>query len=409
MTIVSNLIDYFLNRRIAGLEYYVNDNEEELFSVSLVKQSRNGMKLISSFRDITKEELSKHLPTSIPVVLGISGKFILSKIVENLNNEADDVLLNRVIPNALLKDFYLQKTLLSDGLISLSISRRDFIDSIIEKLAKFEISIVHVVMGVDHVPLFLKAVNYSTDISVIKIPGYSITFMNDSVSQVLLSSDESNLTVLSFNDKNVGALNLFSFALSFVNYFSHELSQARIRTVFESRRDYKYSAGIRKGIALFSLGLITILLINQLVFYFQNNKSSEMKSKIIANENSLNEYNEVKKKYGEKEHLFTSSGLTIASYTSIFIDQLSEKIPSSIVLSAINVQPFKIDKTQDQDRVYFESKKIIVEGFCSRTPELSEWINIIKKNSWVKDVLLNNINNDPEINNNRFSLDISIK
>ena len=78
-------------------------------------------------------------------------------------------------------------------------------------------------------------------------------------------------------------------------------------------------------------------------------------------------------------------------------------------MSAINVQPFKIDKTQDQDRVYFESKKIIVEGFCSRTPELSEWINIIKKNSWVKDVLLNNINNDPEINNNRFSLDISIK
>lgn len=409
MTFLTSMIDYFFNRRITGLEYYVNEKGEDMFSISLVRHSKGGMKLVSSVRDISLDKVSGYISSSVPVVLGVPGKFILTKVVENLNNETDEVLLNRVIPNALVKDFYIQKTILADGLISLSISRKDFIDSVLKKLSEFNIRIIHLLLGADHLPLFLSIANYQSDNSTVKVPGYALTFINNSISEITISTNENVLSDFSFEDKNVNALNLFSFALSFRRYFGDDISEPNVSVVVEEKRDFRFSSGIRKGAAIFGIGLIIMLILNQVLFVYQSKNASEMKNKIVLNESSLNEFNEIKKKYHEKEQLFTSSGLTIASYTSVFIDQLSEKIPSSIVLSSINVQPYKVDKTQEQERIHFDSKKIIIEGFCSKTPELSEWIIIIKKNKWVKDVLLNNINNDPEINNNRFSLDISIK
>ncbi|MBL4755237.1 MAG: hypothetical protein JKY52_16785, partial [Flavobacteriales bacterium] len=111
----------------------------------------------------TKSALAKisdlSMEPMIPVNLILNGKGLVHKLVDAEPDMEDIVLLQQVLPNAKLEDFYLDKVPATDGKLMVSILRKDKVDPVLKEFTELGLYVVSIAFG----PFVLQSVRTLLD------------------------------------------------------------------------------------------------------------------------------------------------------------------------------------------------------------------------------------------------------
>ncbi|MGZ4157922.1 MAG: hypothetical protein ACXVED_12405 [Bacteroidia bacterium] len=164
-----------------------------------------------------------------------------------------------------------------------------------------------------------------------------------------------------------------------------------------------------KGLALLTVTFF-ILILNYFVFDNYWRKNNELNAKFELNQGSLKKYESLKAEYERKKEFLEQNGLLENAQTSFYADRLAALLPESITWLALNIHPLKKKINEDtEDSYHFENKSITVEGKCSQSAQLNDWMKKVRKLEWIEDISLLNYSQDGEKNEGIFLIGIKLK
>lgn len=377
---------------VAGIEVHISKDGAYVKSISILKQKNKKVLFAERKQDIKLEELSAHLPSSLPLHLVITGKGILiRKFIYTENEEAGSVL-NKVLPNSAKEDFYLQQFSPDmNNQAFVAVSRINIIADIISAFQNQGYYVLSVVLGPFSILPVLPLINDPGKNAALELSSHKIITNNNFIEDIQPSTNISPGHQFKIEEEIIEDHHLLSFSSAlnaFIKYPMFKLSTlesltAKSVTEFKSRKAFK-TTGVSLLIFFFSM-----LLINYFLFDHYSKKRESLSGEMLLKQDQLAKVNVLKKQYDEKKAFFEAAGLLNKSKTSFYADQLAKDLPSTMQFTSLNFNPV-IKSTDEEENINFKSRSIIVNGLCKKSFDLNQWIKILKKKSWLKKVTLLN-------------------
>ena len=100
----------------AGVEVVVNEKGAHEFNLTILEDANSKLEILNAGRSYTElDTLKEELGGDTPVNLVINGKGLIHKMVGAEQDDTDLSLIQKVMPNARLEDFYFDKEYSNDG------------------------------------------------------------------------------------------------------------------------------------------------------------------------------------------------------------------------------------------------------------------------------------------------------
>lgn len=398
----------FLNdSEIAGVEVIIkNDNSKE-FNLIILKKHKLNLSIEKTHNSIlSTEELIKYLPSKIAVCIILNGKGILVKKVEAVNDEDEISILNKLLPNAILNDFYIQRSDVRDNQQFVAVARKEIIDKVLDDLKYINMHVVDLTIG---------PISFGSIIPLFKplpgevwLPHYKILTNSSQINEYVPFTDNDHTIVYQIGDEKITNQSILAFAGAFQYMVIRDCSPTsymdKIRQSYKEHRYYNALKVSRWGILII---LFSILLINWLVFEFYNQKYDKLSTKVSGYNTLLNNYNNMNAELEQKQALLEESGMLNSSRISYYADRLVVNLPEGIKLTEMNINPHVGKKTL-MDETEFINKSILISGTTTRSTELNDWIKVIKQYEWIEEVKNFNYAKNQNSNNNNATFTMKL-
>jgi hypothetical protein len=403
--------DAFLrSKQVAGIECFFHSAERIEFRGVVLKKEKTNVSILSEFQEIFSiNELLNLVGREVPLSISITGNAVIHRKINVNDGDTDKIVLQKVLPNANVEDFYLQ-TLppVLDGQSFVSIVRKDVADKLLNLLLEHNYFILQCSFGpfkIENIfPLLnLNEGNFITGIYRFGIAGERIQSMD------LRIMDENSDKEIVIGENSLKEKYFIAYG-SAIDYFLEKtferntiLSVKNSNSEFHDKKIF-YLHGWSVLISFFLL-----LLINYFIFDSYSKRSDRFKSEIILKQGEVRRFKMLQNEISRKRILLESSGLLDASKTSFYSDQLALDLPNSILLTDLNIQPLTKKMSNGEDKLVFSPKVILVAGNCKKSHELNDWIKLLKTKKWVNDLAIVNYSQDKEEGLGRFNLELKIK
>lgn len=310
------------------------------------------------------------------VVLVVSGKGVLTrKVSAGLKGRK---LLDAVLPNARLEEFYVQSLPIKNGVL-VSVLRQHTIDQLFEALNNAAL-VVDLHLG----PLCL--LNYQILLSKrdnFHVAGYRIEVDGDEVSGLTSAPAES--AAMTIGSEVVPTEALLPFAAGLQHFFQLQpiqLQEVDFSTTIESVRHRQL---FRKAGGVVLALLFTLLLANYLMFDHYKNYYAELESSINLNKEQVLRVESLQQQLAKKEELLASTGLLNQQSLAVTADRIAGSIPEEIQLTRWEGRPLR-GKLNTRNQPEFEQQSIEIAGTVSSSQVLNSWIKELTQLPPVKGV-----------------------
>jgi len=402
----------FKSKSAIGIEYvFMADG---LFEINfLVIKKKKSIVVIEKCKSgITNfDELFGLLDVHLPIVLIFNGKGIIHRKV---NCSEDDTLLNlisKVLPNADVKNFYLQSHQLSASLSYLSVVRKSLVDDILDKLkTKNNNAIISCFLGPfvveNSLPLIEKMMPFENSFC---FNNYLLQIQENKIIDIRPMQD-SNDSILQVGNEKIASKYLISFSGALSYFLSEESGLMNCEKIDALRTEYFQKEKFKQRSMFLLIFSFLILVVNYLVFNNYWTKSNLLSDQLSANSAMLYRSESLKKEFEQKKQFLEKNGLLDKSKTSYYADMLAIDLPNSILWTDLNIHPLKKKQNNDtSDGYFFEKKIILLSGKSQRSLDLNEWIKLIKKKKWIEDVVLLNYNQENLSDAGMFLIQIKLR
>lgn len=326
----------------------------------------------------------------IPVLLLVNSDKILHRKSTKEANEMD--IFGDILNSSNREEFYFQKYALGDNELFYSLSRKALINGIVQQLGVISTAIVNVSVG--FYPVFT---TYRCTFAPDKDDHYNVNFEN-----YHFSIKDNNVLAYNINiTKGVGTghdLNLYfgkekvsknhflCYSLA-ICYLLGPLSATHIDYQEAKRnRDVFFFNAASKPIVFGTLiSLFFCLMISSALFTFYNNKLQKLQVDISTFKNEWERTRRNQQKITEQQHFLSVHGLFLNSNISYYSDQVTASLPDYIYLTKLNIHPARKNDFEDLN---FDTNTLIVEGNCYSSSDLNEWVDVVRKFAWVKQVII---------------------
>lgn len=365
-----------------GVELIYNTKDSHTIIAVELTSTKEGIEVSRRFTDITLEELTKENTKKLPVYITIGGKGVIHKKVKINEHTSEKELLNQVLPNASLKEFYIQQINLSSHESWVSIIRKDVLAPLIKKIEKLKLFGVQIYLG----PFILENCIPLIANSSLITTTHELIIDNNNIIQLdnlgnVASGDEYDLEGEIINSHELIA---FSSALShFIPL--QQLIPIFCEQVVSLKEEYlnknKYTAvGFSLIIFFFIITITNMLISNSL-----ESTNNELQYQINSKKQYVDELEILSKELAIKEQFIQNSGVTKASKISFYADQIALSVPNSIQLDELFINPLskRISKAED---IHFNYNSIKVIGTVDRSIQLNNWIKELKAYEWTNEI-----------------------
>jgi len=403
MNLLNNITNKLAeSRRAAGLEA-VAGPEGYAFHLVILKKSGSKVLIESRQENIAGvDELKKFLKPGLPVYLALTGRGIVHKKVSAAPSDDARTLLPKVLPNASLKDFYVQSVPGISGQMFVSIVRREALDKLLDEL-KPAADIVSCALGalpVAGIAALLEKEAYQFEI---ETGQQRLLFSGGQLSELQPATNgEKQLDV---GGEKLSSVLLTAFAAAF-GHFSGARVEAEVESLQSQAEEHKQKRLFKTlggGVLVFFL---VLLLGNYFVFQHYWEKKAKLETQLALNGGELQRYQTLEKNLREKRSFLQKSGLLHASKTSYYADRLAQDVPATITLTRLGISP--LQRLNTTDSIAFTPGLIVVEGGCKQSLELNDWIRRLKAQSWIRNVSLQTYNQDKAQDKGEFTLQIDL-
>ena len=374
-------IKHFFNlgNRFYGLEVCHLEGSEHFFLLKLKKHKGELVIEESSHYDKIQDVI-KTIETSIPVFLSFNTKGVLTKIApqSSLHGRA---LANSLFPNMDEESLYFESYTIKDQNV-ISIVRKEEVDSYLEELQKSKISFFSIsigLSGLEKIIPFIKEKEMRTHSHTL--------WVDESTGRLgLQKNDRIPSRTYHINGLEVNNEYILSLGAVLRGFYGVNSEDTNLfETVLESRNGFSLKRSFSLILYL-SIGLLLgILLINFMIFSYYHSKVDDLREQTILNESGIGQLKKLRESVVQKESRLEKALATSSSKVSFYLDELAQKIPSSITLEEITYQPLAkaINPTK---RIEYSKLWIMVSGMTSNNLEFTQWIGQMERLPWTQNV-----------------------
>jgi len=398
------------SKSVIGLECILSAEGTRQFNYVVLKKEKNRLITDSSADSLNDiGQLKTALDVSFPVHLVFNGKGIIHKKFPLSPGETDSSLLNKIFPAANLNDFYLQQVKSDEASQIVSVIRKTIADLVFHDLKQAGFSVIACSLGpFCFQSLFPMLDNDSTGREVV-VSGYKLSLAADSISDFEPTDIPNSDLILTGGEKlKQEFVVAFASAVQYFIAFGEEVA-AGVLSVQENRDEFRQMKLFKTAGLSALIFFVAALIINFILFMHYSGKHNEYDGKASMNQSLLLEYETLKMEVGKKQAFLEKSGLLEASRTSFYADKIAMDVPESIQLAKLSIFPSEKRSNSDEQDISFIPKTVLLSGSCKKSTELNEWMGVLKKKEWVKQVSIANYTQDKSENTGTFSIELMMK
>jgi hypothetical protein len=395
MSIGNTIEEKFLkSRTAAGLDLWIEADGTARWNLVVLKKDKSSVKPEISKSGITDlEELKSLIPKNTPVLLNIQGKGIMHRKLPVSENDTETLLLQKVLPNAALQDFYVQKSPILKNHCFISVIRKSVADEWLEVLRAAGVEVITCALGPFCLESILPLMSMTSDYAELLLPGWKL-LINANTIETCTPSDNAELKALMVGGMSIEADVIFAFASGFAYYLGGApVFFADIQRVTLTQDNFKQKKLFQVGGWTTLIFGLTILLVNYVLFDHYWKKSQELQQQASLNSAALESFDKLKAELSSRQAFAEKTGMIQSSRTSLFADRIAMDLPEAIELSEMNIYP-RVKRLSGEENLAFTQKEISVKGVCKIGADLNSWIKDLKKKDFVKDVELINYSQD---------------
>jgi Tfp pilus assembly protein PilN len=389
---------FFKSKIIAGVEVYYTADNKKIITAVILEKNKDEVKLVHTYEDLPIGEVEEKLK-NIPVFLVMNGKGIIHKKAESVANKDDQSLLQKVLPNANIEQFYLQSANMNENGNVISVVRKNQVEELIREFKN--VFIIHCSLGpfiTENIAPFLG------DDTVISTREYELIFKKNTLKDFVRNNEESiPASFVHLGDDKVKEAIIIPYSAA-LDYYTEHMDGIEFPAVSQLKNEFENKSFFKTSLVI-SLGvLFAILLVNYLFFYYYFDREKKLSSSLYANQNLITQLDSLKSEYNDKKDFLEKNGFLQSSRLSFYADNIAMDLPSTITFTRLNV--FPANKKTENDSLFFSVNTLKVNGSCGNTIQLNNWIKILQKKKWVSNVAVLNMNENKESNRVSFELEL---
>lgn len=401
----------YKSKTVAGVELIFQPEGGYLIHLVAIRKNKNELQFIKKNNNIKSiEALAKELLPQTPFVLVLNGKGIVHKKLNYSPSDTDATLLQKVLPNASPTEFCIQKTIIDQEHLFVSVIRNSVLNEFINALKKHNLMFIHsCLLGPFCINLALPLIDQKIiDKELLRLNSFALQIRENRITDIF-SNDQEETNKIPVGDEKLEASLLIAFCAAF-SYFTPQHSGIENDALLnEFRTEALQKRKFQTASWAVAIGALLLLVCNYLVFDHYWKKSNEMNTQLVLSQSALNQLDTLKKEYAQKEDFFQRNGLLESARTSFYADRLAGSLPSTIQWTDVIIHPQKrVESNEVTTSFLFENKRIQINGVCTRSTELNDWMKELKKKTWIEDVSLVDYKQDQQEDNGVFSIEIKI-
>lgn len=349
--------------------------EKNQFNILQLNKKKNSLELEKKSEIKDFSEISTILKGQKHLFLIVNNEQVLTKKIEKaIVNEEE--LVRTAFPSIKLSDFYYQ-TYQQESCSFVAVVRKKVIDELITQFDNLKISIIDFSIG----NLVVHQLLNFTEILSVTTSNASISITENKKIDNILKQNGANSVSYNINDLIVTNQHILSLA-GIINYYTNSTS-SKIKEDLLSRFKQKqfFSLGIKVGLSF----LLTVLLINFIVFSNYRDRFNVINGELEMSKTFKNQLNVLQKQVGQKKQLVESVFASSNSLLSMYVDEIGASLPATSLLSQIYYQPLN-GVLKDNKPILYSENTIVIKGRAKNNDDFSEWISILEKKNWIKDV-----------------------
>lgn len=398
---------YYRINQAAGVSIHIRNDGTLAVSACLVTVQDNQLEIAKKAPDLkTIDELKTQLPAKSCIALNLSGKGVLHKKIEKVD-EVNQSNFNLVLPNGNTEDFYIQHFISGEHSF-VSIIRRADADKWISGLE-----------GIGFVPLMLSLGPFPVQniISQLNVYDQEVIFNGN----IIQRDEQSNWISYRYEEPALSPFALkvelesiheklvIPYAAAFQLVLASKLDAIHANVpALETTLSQKLADNKLKVQGFMVLGVLFILLlINFVLFSWLGSSNAELSAQASRTAQSTTDIQGISDTIKQKEGLLHILGWEEGINKSALIDQVAAMLPPELSWKEVAIDPIDLNTTRAQKSLAFYNREIRIVGNSEKIIPVNEWIARVKTKNWVKNIQLDSYAYNSELNTGQFTITIT--
>lgn len=398
MTSATSILQYFLSKSLRNvltievIESRALGEEKFVINALLLKKKKNQVTIDSRINTLEGAEFLDwwnriENGKSIPVLLLINSDKILHRVTKDKSTAGE--AFKDIATESNKNQIYFQQYIWNSQTVINSLVRKSQVDNVMELFAPLKGNIVSIASGFH--PLFN---TYKFGFFPDKEGTYKVNFRNyrftikeDELLEYEVTTHEVNKSEAQLNvfigNEKLSHTDFLSYSNG-ISYFLAPLDIPHVNydIVNRNRDHFIFKQGSTAVLGIGLCVLLVILAISSIVYSTYRSKYEALEQHISISKGEWEKNKIAQARLSEQYELLTRHGLSGNSIVTYYSDQITAALPDYIYLTKLEIHPFK--KGNDPEEMIFDDSRLIVEGTCSSSADLNEWLNTIRHFNWVK-------------------------
>ncbi len=398
------ILDRFYGiKQAGGLGITILKDSSAAFNYCQVALDGHNLSFEKKLKELDLQKLSKHIGHAVPLSINISGRGVLYKQLERVE-EISPANFSAVLPNVAMEDFYVQH--FPSGKYSfVSVIRKAEADKWLDLLMERGLLPVMLSLGpfpVEHILPQLNIYNEELIFGGIKIERSAdkhwekLTF-NEGFQAVYTMKVENEVLDESLIVAYASAFQLLlSGKVIPVNAEVPNLGAALTNLI----SNHKFRVN-----GMLILVLFFVLLLGNFIWLSGlNAENVRLADEVSTSARTSTDVRALADQIRQKESLLTALGWEEGINKSGLVDQAAALMPAGIILKQIDIDPVDAAADRSLGGVKFTDRKLLIRGESSQIIPVNEWVARLKSKKWVKSAELESYNFNNELNTGLFTI-----
>jgi len=394
-----SLTSFLLGNNYIGVEHFTLNNEDKV-ALLLVEKKREGLIIAKKDRVNYKGEIAEKWDSKLPFFLIINTNQVIQKEVSSID-PSDEKLLHKTFPNTNWEGFYFEIWRLKTKSI-IAITRKSYLNEILSNYRNQNITVAGISLGVCTIA---DITNYTDETELLT---NNQIISKQEQQQIISASLQDSAITYTINDLKIENRQLLAFSGILRLITNSTVNTGSIISYSEEFYDhYNQKTFFSKSLKIMVVVLFSILVLNFIFFTHYYKLAQETSETLLVNKSSIEDVTKIKKRIITKEDKVKNITEKTSSKSSLIINEIANRIPSSILLTELIFNPLE-KKIKLEEPIITLDKTITISGTTISNEAFTHWIEELEKLNWVNKVLITHFGKD-EANETAFSVKLTLK
>ncbi|MHC0446372.1 hypothetical protein ACWA1F_13260 [Flavobacterium sp. 3-218] len=393
-----SLNNFLLGKQYIAVEHFTLNSEDKV-ALLLVENKKEGLVISKKDRVSYNGSIADKWDSKLPFFLIINTNQVIQKEVSGID-PSDEKLLHKSFPNTNWDEFYYEIWRVKTKSV-IAIARKSYIEDLLENYKTQKIEVAGISLGACSIA---DVIEYSNEnefftnsqlVSKEENPIISINPLENTIAYTINELQIENRQLLAFSGILRMLLNNTANTGSVVSY-SEELYD-----------DFNQKSFFNKGIKIMVGIVLGILVLNFLFFSHYYKLAQESSETLLVNKSSIEDVSKIKQRIIVKEEKVKDIDGRMTSRSSLMINEIASKVPSSILLTELAFNPLE-KKVKAEEPILTKEKLMVISGSTIANQDFTKWVEEMEKLKWVDKVLITHFGKNEE-NETTFSINLTLK